>query len=465
MVKSWKRFLLLTLVMLLFLLVGYIGLGFLYRGHFANGVWINGIYCTGKSVEEVNDILIQQTEIPNFVLKDNNDKTYEISLQEVSFDIDYTSQLYRVLLEQNPFVLDIGKDKQRNIQLTPYIAFEEESLFKTIMKSTPFVEAAEKELDMHIYMTDEGYQLYDGMKDVLDVDKACHLVLNQLEDGVYHLDLESTECYEDLPLTIDMAETMLLYEKVEAFQTCKIVYDMEDTLLPITTKMAAEWIKVDEHGNFILDDRGDLMLKDDAIENFVNQLADEYDSVGKKRIFTATNGKVVEVEGGIYGNEINRKKEIVYLKDAFLSGKEETRIPIYSQQAWHRGKEDIGNTYIEIDMTDQKMYYYLDGELLLETDVVTGHMKRGDDTPSGVNYVYAKQRNRILRGEDYESFVKYWMPVKGGIGIHDASWRKKFGGDIYIKNGSHGCINTPEKYMEELYKLVEKGTPVVMFYS
>ena len=92
-------------------------------------------------------------------------------------------------------------------------------------------------------------------------------------------------------------------------------------------------------------------------------------------------------------------------------------------------------------------------------------MKRGDDTPSGVNYVYAKQRNRILRGRDYESFVKYWMPVKGGIGIHDASWRKKFGGDIYLKNGSHGCINTPTKIMEELYKLVEKGTPVVMFYS
>lgn len=465
MAKSWKRFLLLTLVVLVFMLVGYLGLGILYSGHFANGVWINGVYCTGKSVEEVNQILIDQTEVPDFVLKDDNGKTYEISLKEVSFVVDYTSQLHRVLFAQNPFRFTVGTENIKKIQIEPYISFDEESLFQTIQTAIPFVMASEKEHALRIFKGDNGYQLYNGMEHVLDEEKALHLVLENLEEGVYALDLGKEECYENLPLTVEMAETLLLYEQVEAFQTCKIVYDMEDTLISLTPGIVADWIKVDEEGRFIFDDKGDLMLKDGVIETFINALADEYDSVGKKRAFTATNGKVVEVEGGIYGNEINRKKEIAYLKDAFMSGKEEIRIPIYKQEALHRGKNDIGTTYIEIDMTDQKMYYYQDGELLIETDIVTGNMKRGDDTPSGVNYVYAKQRNRILRGRDYESFVKYWMPVKGGIGIHDASWRKKFGGDIYLKNGSHGCINTPTKIMEELYKLVEKGTPVVMFYS
>lgn len=465
MAKSWKRFLFLTLTVLLFLLVGYLGLGILYSGHFANGTWINGIYCTGKSVEEVNEILIQQTRIPDFIIKDDNDKTYEISLQEVSYVIDYTSQLYRILLSQSPFRIEIGNMGDKSIQLEPNIIYDENDFFEVLQDSIPFLAAEAKEKTVKIYKEDNGYILYNGMEHVLDVEKACNMALNKLEDKKYLLDLGKENCYEDLPLTPEMTDTMLLYEKVQNFQTCKIVYDMEDALISLTPDLVSKWIMVDENGDFVLDEHNELVLKEGAIEEFVNKLADEYDSVGKKRTFIATNGKTVEVEGGLYGNEINRKKEIAYLKEAFLEKKEEIRVPIYKKQAWHRGKEDIGSTYIEIDMTDQKMYYYQEGELLIETDVVTGNMKRGDDTPSGVNYVYAKQRNRTLRGEDYESFVRYWMPVNGGVGIHDASWRKKFGGDIYLKNGSHGCINTPSSVMKELYNLVEKGTPVVMFYS
>ena len=85
-------------------------------------------------------------------------------------------------------------------------------------------------------------------------------------------------------------------------------------------------------------------------------------------------------------------------------------------------------------------------------------------TPSGTNNDYNKQRNRILRGEDYASPVKYWIPVKGAIGIHDASWRSTYGGQIYIRNGSHGCINTPLEQVSQLYDMVEIGTPCVMFY-
>ena len=129
-----------------------------------------------------------------------------------------------------------------------------------------------------------------------------------------------------------------------------------------------------------------------------------------------------------------------------------------------QGKDDIGDTYVEIDMGEQMMYYYLNGELQIETPVVTGNTSRRMGTPSGVNYVYLKQQDRILRGEGYASHVNFWMPVKGNIGIHDASWRSKYGGNIYQTNGSHGCINTPYNAMVQMYEMVEVGTPVVMYY-
>ena len=115
-------------------------------------------------------------------------------------------------------------------------------------------------------------------------------------------------------------------------------------------------------------------------------------------------------------------------------------------------------------MTKQVMYYYKDGICLVETDIVTGNVARNMETPARVCYVYAKQRNRTLRGPNYAAFVNYWMPVNGNIRIHDAKWRDEFGGDIYLTDGSHGCINTPYDKMKILYENVEIGTPVIMFY-
>ena len=101
---------------------------------------------------------------------------------------------------------------------------------------------------------------------------------------------------------------------------------------------------------------------------------------------------------------------------------------------------------------------------MFETDVVTGCIGKRMGTPEGIYSVYSMQRNRTLRGTGYASFVRYWMPVNGNIGIHDASWRNSFGGEIYKKNGSHGCINTPYEAMKKIFENVEVGIPVVMFY-
>jgi hypothetical protein len=209
---------------------------------------------------------------------------------------------------------------------------------------------------------------------------------------------------------------------------------------------------------------------EESIAAFIDGIAKEYDTYGKDREFLSTRGDVVTVpSGGTYGTLLDRKAEVKYLCDNLLSedyrtGISKSRIPEYEKQGVVRGKNDIGDTYIEVDMTEQKMYYYSDGRIVIETDVVTGNTGRKMGTPQGVNYVYNKQKDRVLRGQDYATPVKFWVPVKGSIGIHDASWRSEFGGEIYKTNGSHGCINTPTEVMEELYDMVEIGTPVIMFY-
>jgi lipoprotein-anchoring transpeptidase ErfK/SrfK len=56
------------------------------------------------------------------------------------------------------------------------------------------------------------------------------------------------------------------------------------------------------------------------------------------------------------------------------------------------------------------------------------------------------------------------MPFNGGIGIHDATWRRKFGGDIYKRDGSHGCINCPLSLAKTIYENIDVGTPIICYY-
>ena len=48
--------------------------------------------------------------------------------------------------------------------------------------------------------------------------------------------------------------------------------------------------------------------------------------------------------------------------------------------------------------------------------------------------------------------------------FRSASWRSEFGSNIYMTNGSHGCINLPYSVAEEIYGYVEKGTPVICYH-
>lgn len=463
--KKGKVFLLMLFLGILLLGLGYLGISRFYSQRFAYGTWINGIYCTGKTVTEVNQMLADQTIVDDLQVVDMYGQTSVISAEVIGMKVEYSGQLRRILETQNPYLwTDKLQQNFQEITLKPEYIFQESLLVSVIEKSDIVVSANSKIQDIEILKGEAGYELYDGTTDILDVDKVVKTAREALYEGKFAINLAETECYKNLELTDEMQGTVKLFQQIEDFQNIEISYDMGDAKIEIGPEIVAEWITVDENGEFVLDENGKLILRKEGIVEFIEQLATEYDTYGSTRTFKATRGEAVEIIGGTYGNKLDKEAEILYLTDAFLNDVSEVRIPIYEKEALVRGKNDIGDTYIEIDMTNQKMYYYKKGELLLETDVVTGSVEEGHKTPEGVNFVYYKSRNTTLRGKDYESFVKYWMAVKGGIGIHDASWRRKFGGEIYLKNGSHGCINTPSDVMKELYNAVEKGTPVVMFY-
>lgn len=447
------------------LMVTYVGLAVYYRNAFIYGTWINGIYCTGKSIQEVNEELAADFTYEGVTVTDRDGGSYVISAEEIAYQYDFEKALEIYRKQQNPWMWPDSLFGRNQVELVPVVSFDRGAL-EACFAALPFCQdvTAKQDRKVEIVRTPQGYALVNERTDVLSLEQAKEAVFAAVENSQTEVSLAEAGCYHDLELTAQMRETLELWEKLDRFQQCGIVYEMGTDQVPVDASVVCDWIATDDNGCFLFDEEGELQIKENAIEDFVEALAAEYDTVGASRQFLSTRGEWVTVEGGLYGNKIDREAEIAYLTQAFHDKKREVHRPAYIQEARMQGKEDIGSTYIEVDMGEQKMYYYVDGVLKIDTPIVTGNTSRRMGTPSGVNFVYLKQKNRILRGTGYASHVDFWMPVKGNIGIHDAAWRGTFGGTIYQTNGSHGCINTPHSAMEQLYDMAEVGTPVVMFY-
>ena len=218
-----------------------------------------------------------------------------------------------------------------------------------------------------------------------------------------------------------------------------------------------EWITIGDDYSVVFDES--------KVTNYVQYLASKYNTYGDIREFKTTAGGKVKIGGGDYGWVIDKEKEKAQLLSEIQSGKTIEREPVFNQTAVVKSETyDIGDTYIEVDYTNQHMYYYEKGKLKLETDVVTGNISRNNGSPDGVYKIVYKERDATLVGETYESDVDYFMVFAYNVGFHDADWRNEFGQEIYKTSGSHGCINMPPEKAEELYQILQVGTPVIAYY-
>lgn len=119
----------------------------------------------------------------------------------------------------------------------------------------------------------------------------------------------------------------------------------------------------------------------------------------------------------------------------------------------------IGNTYIEVDISEQNMKYYENNKEKLSTSVVTG--KDSTPTVTGIFDVYAKASDYTMHGVDYTAHADYVLKFYQAYYIHDSN-RSYYGGEIYHNNGSHGCVNTPYEKVKKLYNMVDVNTPVLV---
>lgn len=433
-----------------------------YFDRFIFGTWINGQYCTGMTVAEVNRMLYDEETIDRFVLESANGEKISISLAEIEYSIDFSSGLSTELTNQTPAFWIQAIGEQKPVELEPTIQFNRMRLNQLIEESDLYQKESGKERGVFItYIDAEGYILEDNMTQVMNLENIQTAAYQALKSGEDYLNLVDADCYDSFEMTSEMKETVALYAKVNDFQSCAIEYKFNQQNYPVQLADSAQWILLDEEKNFVLDEDGNLQVDAYQVEAYVSDLIYAHSGTNRTYLFTTTEGIDKTIVGGTFHSNIDLKSETEYLIQCFLNKTSEVREPMINEEI---DNTDIGDTYIEIDLTNQKLYFYENKRLIIDTDIVSGGMYDHYATPEGVNYVYLKQMDQIIHGDNHSSFVSYWLPVVGEIGIHDASWRSEFGGDIYYTNGSQGNIQVPMEVMTKIYQNVELFTPVVMYY-
>lgn len=449
----------------------YVGMTYYYSDRFFEGTWINGIDCSGKTAYEVETALADKVQDYSIQVSSRNQEPQMITGEQINYQYLSTGETLQLLKNQKPYEWIKGFYEQKSYTVAENVAYDKTLLQQQVTAlNCAKTENQTAPENAYVAFKDNQFQIVPETEGTqLNVKQAYRILDQAVADTQASIDFGTApDAYVSAEVTQNDPELQSALEACNNYTKASITYTFGDQTATLDGNTIKDWLQFDEKGQLLMDDN----TFHQHIADYVAQLAATYNTVGTEREFHTTSGRTVYVYSSVYGWAIDQAAEAAQLAQEIQSGTQTTREPIYEQTANSHGLNDLGNTYIEVDLSNQHMYYYQSGSLIFDSEFVSGNMSYSDrQTHAGIFTLYSKTSPSVLRGDkkpdgtyEYEEPVDYWMPFDGGIGFHDAPWRDAFGGDIYLTNGSHGCINLPPENAAVLYSIIDYNVPIVCFY-
>ena len=442
-----------------------------YADRFFEGTYINGIDCSNKTAYEVEQAIASTVEAYSIEVTSRNQDPQTISGSPIGYQYMSDGEVLNLLKQQTPYEWVRGFMETRSYNTQENVTFDK-TLLQNEVKALNCAQPENQVEPENAYVAMNGDEFTivpetEGSK--LKVKEAYKALDAAISGSQTSIDLGSTpDVYAVAAVTSEDSTLQATRDAYNNYTKASITYTFGDQTVTLDGSTLKNWLQFDEKGQLVQDDASFTQ----HVKDFVAQLASEHNTVGTTRSFNTTSGRTVSVYGSAYGWKIDQDAEAAQLTEEIRTGTQTTREPVYSMRANAYGYNDIGSTYIEVDLSSQHMYYYQGGSIIFDSDIVSGDIRYDDRaTPPGIFTLYYKKSPDVLRGEkkpdgtyEYETSVTYWMPFNGGIGFHDATWQAYFGGDRYTYAGSHGCINMPLDAAATLYSIIDTNVPIVCFY-
>ncbi len=440
------------------LVVVYIALSIFFLNHFSFRTTLNGRDVSMLSVESTKQLFTKAVDEYRLVIYARNGITDEILATDIDLKPVFQGEIEEAMQKSSGFrwVQSLFMEK---VLTCPTVATYDEGKLAEKYKTLTC-----KEKENCLLPVDASYEfneeqnayvlLPEQQGSTLADDKALAAIAEKLSGMEESLSLEEEDCYEKPHVTSDNEDLLAQMNALNSYVAKTYSFSFGETKEVLDGARIKDWVSL--QGN-------EAVLDEEGPREYIRSLARTYDTFGKTRSFHTSKGTDIEVKGGDYGWWMDRETSANTLLEHIQNSSEgEVELTYFGKGAAF-GEKDYGDSYIEIDLDDQHVWVYKEGELVTDMDCVSGKASAGSITPEGTYGVTYKTRDATLRGQGYASPVKYWIPFNGNIGLHDASWRKEFGGDLYVGSGSHGCVNLPSATAKEVYDNVSKGEAVIVY--
>ncbi|WP_317636242.1 L,D-transpeptidase family protein [Xylocopilactobacillus apicola] len=443
----------------------------LYSLNFQNNFMPNtqafGVDISNKDVNEAADLLHSKLDNMEFKIYEDSSVVYTITSKEIDLKKDYHPFLKDLMKRQNPALWGVktlafasNNDEHSNdIKLT----INNESLKRIEDKlKTNLSKDRSAPVDAKIIRDGDEYKLVkeiDG--NTISFAKLENKIRNNINNANAKITIEKDD-YEQPKIRENNSTLQKNFKQIQLIQGTKITYQVANSAtIEVPKSDITNWINYDNN---------QVDLNTQSIYNYISNINGNYSTVGITRNFKTSDGAMIKVSGGTYGRQIKVNDDTAQFKNALLKGAT-TKITasVIGQGLDEANPDNIGNTYVEVSKAKQHEWVYVDGKLFIDANIVTGKPNKKNDTPTGTFVIWNKQSPSVLKGFNddgsrYSSPVTYWMPIDyTGVGLHDSPWQPKYGGDWYVNNGSHGCINNPPDVIAKYYPVLKIGTPVIIY--
>ena len=439
----------------------YIGVNS-HAGRFPEHTTINGIQVGGMTADRAKAQLRSQVEAYTLTILERGGETTVLTAEEVGLTYVDGGEVDRLLEQFDPWRWLFDRFREHTLVSDAAIAIDEALAEQTVRGLDLFTDYTPVE---NARVVDDGTRFVvtePVAGSQLDVHRAVKAILEAIRKGESELDLEGRALYLAPEVLADDPELNALADKLNGYLQANVTLDFGDErIVTIDAAVIRTWITETTAGEPDID-------RELAYDFVKRSMAYQFDTFGLTHTVTTHSGVTIKLKGGDYGWCLARGDTTDKILEAVYAGQSCQVEPQWQYKGKNLGVDDIGGTYVEISISEQMMWCYEDYQLVVATPIVTGSVKKDWGTPYGsVWAIDGMKKNAVLGTLDtmgYETPVKYWMPFNGNVGIHDADgWRSSYGGEIYLTNGSHGCVNTPEEAAKTIYETVSVGTAVIVY--
>lgn len=444
------------------LLIIYLAGSIYFNDHFYIRSKVNGVGASFKDAQGAYDKIINSADHYNIKFVDGDGNVVnEVSSAELGVGVNYQVDQVQLLLDSQTGFNWVGRLFVPAEYYTATGNSYDATKVKTVASSLDFSGQQSTTESQDAYIDFDGSQFVvveEVYGDRIDEEGVEAAIIDAVENLRTEINISDGTCYHKPAVLAEDDNINAAVDVLNGYMNTAIHYDLGEGIteeIPAATK--ATWFTWDSDFN--------VTFNRDAIGEYVNSMGEKYNTYGKAKPFTTTSGEEISVPAGSFGWKIAYDGEIDQIIADLTAGQEVTRDFTYLYRGTSHGEHDYGNSYVEVNLSEQHAYVYKDGQMVIDSDFVSGNISAGNGTHTGVYPIAYKEKDATLRGDNYATPVDYWMPFNMGEGLHDAKWRSSFGGSIYKTSGSHGCINLPKDKAKEIFETVEAGWPVIVFYT